>query len=123
MWLMFYILDCTFELEKNSLFFVQSGCCKPSNDCGFQYVAPTNWTKTQTTSTNPDCNTWSNDPNFLCYNCQSCKAGLLDNVKSDWKKVAVLNIIMLVALIIVYSVGCCAFRNNREDNAWKGRYP
>jgi hypothetical protein len=22
----------------------------------------------------------------------------------------------------VYSVGCCAFRNNRQDNAWK-RYP
>ncbi|PWA88702.1 hypothetical protein CTI12_AA102980 [Artemisia annua] len=99
-----------------------SGCCKPSNDCGFTYVSPTNWTKTNTNSTNPDCDTWSNDQNALCYNCQACKAGLLDNIKSDWKKVAVLNVIFLVFLIIVYSIGCCAFRNNREDNSWK-RYP
>ncbi|GER43440.1 senescence-associated protein [Striga asiatica] len=42
---------------------------------------------------------------------------------TDWKRVVVINIVFLVFLIIVYSVGCCAFRNNREDNsAWK-RYP
>ncbi|CAK9171362.1 unnamed protein product [Ilex paraguariensis] len=99
-----------------------SGCCKPSNDCNFTYVTPTNWTKTAATSTNQDCNAWDNDPDVLCYNCQSCKAGLLDNIKRDWKKVAVLNIIFLVFLIVVYSIGCCAFRNNREDNGWK-RYP
>lgn len=101
----------------------QSGCCKPSEDCKFIYVSPTNWTSPGlTSSNNTDCTEWSNDPKNLCYNCQACKAGLLDNVKSDWKKVAILNIIILVVLIIVYSVGCCAFRNNREDNAWK-RYP
>ncbi|KAL3532936.1 hypothetical protein ACH5RR_006457 [Cinchona calisaya] len=101
---------------------LQSGCCKPSVDCKFIYVSPTNWTNPGTTSSNPDCNAWSNDPKILCYSCQACKAGLLDNIKSDWKKVAILNIIMLVFLIVVYSVGCCAFRNNREENAWK-RYP
>ncbi|KAL8206334.1 hypothetical protein R6Q57_009885 [Mikania cordata] len=101
---------------------IQSGCCKPSDDCGFTYVTPTSWTNTNTTSTKPDCNAWNNDQNTLCFNCQSCKAGLLDNIKSDWKKVAVLNVIFLVFLIIVYSIGCCAFRNNREDNTWK-RYP
>ncbi|KAI3771955.1 hypothetical protein L6452_03127 [Arctium lappa] len=101
---------------------IQSGCCKPSNDCNFTYVTPTNWTKTATTSTNPDCGAWDNNPNTLCFNCESCKAGLLDNIKSDWKKVAVLNVIFLVFLIVVYTIGCCAFRNNREDNSWK-RYP
>ncbi|KAL0404378.1 UNVERIFIED_CONTAM: Tetraspanin-8 [Sesamum radiatum] len=108
---------------KEHLSALQSGCCKPSNDCNFQYVSPTNWTQTPASSLkNPDCTAWSNDPNVLCYNCQSCKAGLLDNIKSDWKRVAVINIVFLVFLIIVYSVGCCAFRNNREDNSWK-RYP
>uniref|UniRef100_A0A0V0HZ15 Putative ovule protein n=1 Tax=Solanum chacoense TaxID=4108 RepID=A0A0V0HZ15_SOLCH len=111
------------DFFKEHLSALQSGCCKPSNDCNFQYVSPTNWTSTSTPSaTNLDCSKWSNDPKELCYGCQSCKAGLLDNVKSDWKRVAVLNIIFLVFLIIVYSIGCCAFRNNREDNAWK-RYP
>lgn len=95
---------------------VQSGCCKPSNDCGFTYVSPTNWTATSTTSSNPDCKAWSNDITVLCYNCQSCKAGLLDQVKTDWKKVAIVNIVFLIVLIIFYSIGCCAFRNNRRDN-------
>ncbi|XP_019178005.1 PREDICTED: tetraspanin-8-like isoform X2 [Ipomoea nil] len=102
---------------------LQSGCCKPSDDCKFEYVSPTNWTRSATSSsTNPDCNNWSNEANILCYNCQSCKAGLIDNIKSDWKKVAILNIIFIVFLIIVYTVGCCAFRNNRADDSWK-RYP
>ncbi|KAM7508378.1 hypothetical protein LguiA_018831 [Lonicera macranthoides] len=97
-----------------------SGCCKPADACNFTYVTSTNWTKTgSSTQTNPDCSTWENDPSVLCYDCQSCKAGMLDNIKSDWKKVAVVNIIFLVFLIIVYSIGCCAFRNNREDNSWK----
>ncbi|EYU37117.1 hypothetical protein ABFS82_10G130300 [Erythranthe guttata] len=109
---------------KERLGALQSGCCKPSNDCKFEYSSPTNWTQTGTSTlnANPDCSVWSNDPNVLCYNCQSCKAGLLDNIKSDWKRVAVINVIFLVFLIIVYSIGCCAFRNNREDNSWK-RYP
>ncbi|KAI8018481.1 Tetraspanin-8 [Camellia lanceoleosa] len=110
-----------FYLEHLSA--IQSGCCKPSNDCNFTYVSPTNWTPTGNTPyNNSDCYQWNNDPTTLCFNCQSCKAGLLDNIKHDWKKVAVVNIIFLVFLIIVYSIGCCAFRNNREDNAWKGRW-
>ncbi|XP_047943908.1 tetraspanin-8-like [Salvia hispanica] len=99
---------------------IQSGCCKPSNDCNFQYVSPTNWTPSATpTSQNPDCAKWSNDVNKLCYDCDSCKAGLLDNIKSDWKRVAEINIVFLVFLVIVYTVGCCAFRNNRDGHSWK----
>ncbi|RWR91324.1 tetraspanin-8-like protein [Cinnamomum micranthum f. kanehirae] len=106
---------------------IQSGCCKPPTDCNFTYQSATNWTKLadSTISADQDCTTWSNDPNSLCYDCQSCKAGVLANLKKDWKKVAVVNIIFLIFLIIVYSIGCCAFRNNREDNSyprWKG-YP
>lgn len=106
---------------------IQSGCCKPPTDCGFDYQSATVWTKPAAgfASNNTDCPVWQNDPNILCYDCQSCKAGFLDNIKTDWKKIAIVNIVFLVLLIIVYSVGCCAFRNNREDNAlprWKG-YP
>ncbi|XP_073272871.1 tetraspanin-8 [Primulina huaijiensis] len=108
------------DFYRKHLSALQSGCYKPSNDCNFQYVSPTNWNNNNSTSSgNPDCATWSNDSSKLCYGCQSCKAGLLDNIKNEWKKVAVLNIIFLVFLIIVYSVGCCAFRNNMEDNSWK----
>ncbi|KAJ0091529.1 hypothetical protein Patl1_14432 [Pistacia atlantica] len=117
-----YLNDTAEKFYSEHLSSVQSGCCKPSNDCGFTYVGPTNWTGSGTTSTNPDCTTWSNDPNVLCYDCQSCKAGLLDQVKTDWKKVAIINIVFLIVLVIVYSIGCCAFRNSRRDNAY-GKYP
>ncbi|PIA37037.1 hypothetical protein AQUCO_03100055v1 [Aquilegia coerulea] len=108
---------------KKSLSPLQSGCCKPPSECNLTYVNATVWNPpaTPSSSTNPDCATWSNEK--LCFDCQSCKAGVLDNLKRDWKKVAVINVIFLIFLVIVYSIGCCAFRNNREDNAyprWKG---
>ncbi|MQM22401.1 hypothetical protein Taro_055452 [Colocasia esculenta] len=99
-----------------------SGCCKPPTECNLSYEGPTKWSGTSNSS-NPDCTTWKNDQTLLCYDCQSCKAGVLANLKKDWKKVAAVNIVFLIFLIIVYSVGCCAFRNSRRDNSyprWKG---
>lgn len=102
---------------------LQSGCCKPPNDCNFTYVKPTEWNKAVGVAyADTDCNAWENDASVLCFNCESCKAGLLDNIKSNWKKVAIINVIFLVFLIVVYSAGCCAFRNNRKDNAYWSRY-
>ncbi|XBI03976.1 hypothetical protein VPH35_132330 [Triticum aestivum] len=59
-------------------------------------------------SNDHDCNTWSNDQRALCYDCQSWKAGVLANLKNDWKKITSVNIIFLA---VIYSVGCCTFRN------------
>lgn len=116
-----YLQDTVEQLYSAHLTALQSGCCKPADSCGFTYVSPTEWNTTAgvTPPPSPDCGLWSNDNSTLCFNCQSCKAGLLDNLKSDWKKVAVVNIVFLIFLIIVYSIGCCAFRNNRRDNSWK----
>ncbi|XP_040383713.1 tetraspanin-8-like [Oryza brachyantha] len=123
------------QFFKASLSPLESGCCKPPTSCGFTYIGGTNWTTTTTTpaSTDPDCATWKNDDRALCYDCQSCKAGVVATLKRDWKRVAVVCIVFLVFIVIVYSVGCCAFRNNRRDNhrgayrgaggaGWKGGY-
>ncbi|XP_041017582.1 tetraspanin-8-like [Juglans microcarpa x Juglans regia] len=118
-----YLNDTVEQFYAEHLSALQSGCCKPSNDCNFIYVKPTEWNKTEGGAyTNPDCNAWENDPVVLCFNCGSCKAGLLDNIKSNWKKVAIVNVIFLVFLIVVYSLGWCAFRNNRKDNAYWNRH-
>ncbi|KAL6846178.1 hypothetical protein ACP4OV_023626 [Aristida adscensionis] len=105
---------------------IESGCCKPPTSCGYTYVGGTEWSTTPAAnSTDPDCAAWSNDATALCYGCQSCKAGVVATLKRDWKRAAVVNIVFLVFIVVVYSVGCCAFRNNRRDNAygggWKGR--
>lgn len=102
---------------------IQSGCCKPPTSCGFNYVTPIYWTGTANATSNADCMTWSNNVTQLCYDCNSCKAGVLANLKHDWRKVAAVNIVMLIFLIIVYSIGCCAFRNNRHDNSYGKGYP
>ncbi|XP_050209844.1 tetraspanin-3-like [Mercurialis annua] len=96
---------------------IQSGCCKPPTDCGFAYVNETIWTYTGGAVYNPDCNKWSNDQELLCYSCDSCKAGVLGSVRKSWRKVSVINIVILIILVIAYVVGCAAFRNNRRiDN-------
>ncbi len=88
----------------------------------------TDWNESGVTpspSADPDCAVWRNTQTAdtdLCFNCTSCKAGVLQEIKQDWRKVAIVNIVMLVFLIIAYSVGCCAFRSNRRNGAYGGGY-
>ncbi|OWM84162.1 tetraspanin-3 [Punica granatum] len=97
---------------------VQSGCCKPPTDCGYVYQNETVWTQGGGLGgMNPDCSLWSNDQEQLCYSCNSCKAGVLASLRRSWRKVSVVNIIILILLVISYVVACAAFRNNRRiDN-------
>ncbi|XP_077232991.1 tetraspanin-3-like [Tasmannia lanceolata] len=97
----------------------QSGCCKPPSACGFTYINETDWIPPSgmTTAVVPDCKLWSNDQDQLCYTCGSCKAGVLASVKKSWRKVSIVNIVVLIFLVIVYIIGCAAFRNNKRlDN-------
>ncbi|XWS45830.1 hypothetical protein CRYUN_Cryun14cG0013200 [Craigia yunnanensis] len=116
-----YLKDTVEKFHKERLNAIQSGCCKPSNECGFTYRNPTNWTEEKGVYNNPDCKAWDNDPKVLCLNCQSCKAGVADNMKHAWKKEATINVVFLILLIIVYCIGCCAFRNNLRDKAYNNQ--
>ncbi|CAI9091078.1 OLC1v1026001C1 [Oldenlandia corymbosa var. corymbosa] len=84
---------------------IQSGCCKPPTSCTYGAVVM---------NQDPDCSLWNNAPSLLCYECDSCKAGVLEDVRRDWHKLSVLNIVMLVILIGIYSIGCCAFQNTKR---------
>uniref|UniRef100_A0A1D1Y0M3 FeS cluster assembly protein sufB n=1 Tax=Anthurium amnicola TaxID=1678845 RepID=A0A1D1Y0M3_9ARAE len=97
---------------------IESGCCKPPTSCGFMYVNETVWNPGGGTVVDDlDCTRWSNDQQVLCYGCDSCKAGVLASLKRSWRKVSVINIVLLILLVIVYVVGCAAFRNTRRiDN-------
>jgi|UniRef100_A0ACD5ZP29 uncharacterized membrane protein len=97
---------------------IQSGCCKPPSSCGYNYINETAWSSvTNTPMADPDCYKWSNDQQTLCFGCDSCKAGVLAGIKKSWRKVAIINIVVLIILVIVYVAGCAAFRNaKRMDN-------
>jgi hypothetical protein len=64
-----------------------------------------------------DCYQWNNAPNILCYGCESCKAGVLEQIRRNWHKISVINVTVLVVLIAIYAIGCCAFRNARRADS------
>lgn len=98
---------------------IQSGCCMPPAICGYSIAEPTTWNNPSNVSAELDCTKWSNVQSQLCYDCDSCRAGVLANVKQEWRKVAVLSVVVLIALIIVYIIGCCAFRNAQTEDLFK----
>ncbi|KAH9606350.1 hypothetical protein KSS87_023340 [Heliosperma pusillum] len=98
---------------------LQSGCCKPPTTCGYQYVGPTMWINPTNPIIDPDCAIWSTDPSMLCYNCNSCRAGLLGNLRNEWRKANIILIVALVLLIVVYVVACSAFRNAQTQDRKK----
>lgn len=87
---------------------IQSGCCKPPTSCTYASGAAM-------VAQEEDCYRWNNAPEVLCYGCDSCKAGVLEQVRMDWHKLSVLNVVILVFLIAIYAIGCCAFRNARRN--------
>ncbi|XP_040989607.1 protein TORNADO 2-like [Juglans microcarpa x Juglans regia] len=96
---------------------LQSGCCKPPTECGYTFVNPTYWISPINTAADMDCLQWNNEQTQLCYNCNSCKAGLLANIKKEWRRADIILLITLMALISVYLVaGCCAFRNAKTED-------
>ncbi|XP_059639511.1 tetraspanin-8-like [Cornus florida] len=103
------------EFYKIRLTSTESGCCKPPSYCGFEYQNRTYWTvpKGAQITQADDCRAWSNNQTELCFNCGSCKAGVLDNIKREWKQMSIILTCILVFLNIVYAVGCCALDNTR----------
>ncbi|KAK4255040.1 hypothetical protein QN277_008093 [Acacia crassicarpa] len=97
---------------------IQSGCCKPPTECGYVYQNETFWNSGGgMVGPNLDCTRWSNDQEQLCYACDSCKAGVLASIKKSWRKVSVINIVVMIILVVFYIVAYAAFRNNRKiDN-------
>ncbi|GMI81292.1 tetraspanin2 [Hibiscus trionum] len=98
---------------------LQARCCKPPTICGYTFVNPTLWTNPTNPIGDPDCNLWSNDQTQLCYNCNSCRAGLLGNLRSEWRKANIILIVAVVVLICVYVIGCSALKNAETEDLFR----
>ncbi|XAR70638.1 hypothetical protein NMG60_11027552 [Bertholletia excelsa] len=98
---------------------LQSGCCKPPTGCGYTFVNPTYWISPINNGADMDCLKWNNEQTQLCYSCDSCKAGLLASLSHHWRSADVILLVTLIALVVVYLVGCCAFRNARTQDLFR----
>ncbi|CAL1369907.1 unnamed protein product [Linum trigynum] len=108
----------------------RSGCCTPPSSCGFTMRNETFWIppkKGIAAGADPDCNGWSNKQNELCYDCESCKASFVYNIKQQWRSLAIINVCVLILAISVYVIGCCArFSKSSSSSSRKylpGKYP
>ncbi|XP_019108159.2 tetraspanin-9 [Beta vulgaris subsp. vulgaris] len=96
------------------------GCCKPPQDCNFSYNNSGVWVKPENaTYSNIDCDRWNDDPNTLCFNCESCKAGFLQDVTSHWFTVGCTLVgIVAVPLLIVILGSICFMCSNRSSDGY-----
>ncbi|GAY59654.1 hypothetical protein CUMW_196170 [Citrus unshiu] len=53
---------------------------------------------------NRDCFAWSNKQDTLCFNCNSCKAEILMDIKIEWSFLA---IIINFFLFLIHYSACC----------------
>ncbi|ONI27653.1 hypothetical protein PRUPE_1G098300 [Prunus persica] len=102
------------EFNMKELNPVMSGCCKPLAECEFTYQSPTVWNKTKNASSNSDCKAWDNNPKVKCFDCNSCRAGILEQLIIAWRKAHFFKFALIGFLSVIYSVGCCAFKESRK---------
>ncbi|OIT35357.1 PREDICTED: tetraspanin-8-like [Nicotiana attenuata] len=103
------------DFYKNKLSSTQSGCCKPPTYCNFEFQNATTWIVPKTGAKVPDdadCKAWNNEEKQMCYNCNSCKKAVIDNIKKYYKHSALISFCIFLIISIIYSVGCCALTNN-----------
>ncbi|CAI0380662.1 unnamed protein product [Linum tenue] len=108
------------------------GCCKPPPGCGAEnslnatlavLLADQTTAAAAAGNKNGDCGKWSGDPKTMCYNCDTCKAGFLGNIRKQWRAVAVALACFLAFIVLLLSIAWCAIANNKFDLAASSPHP
>ncbi|KAL5223997.1 hypothetical protein ABZP36_010636 [Zizania latifolia] len=80
---------------------IESGCCRPPAECGYPAQNASYFDLSyHPVSTNVDCKL----------------AGVAQYMKTEWRVVAIFNVVLFVILSSVYFIGCCARRNAGVSN-------
>ncbi|KAJ8634717.1 hypothetical protein MRB53_008984 [Persea americana] len=107
-----------YDFRTKKLSLIEAGCCIPPPICGMDYVNATYWIdptkpglfpgKPRQSLKKPlpffggDCDTWSNIPARLCYDCQTCHEGFLRTIQRKWWRLGVFLIVISTLLIILH---------------------
>ncbi|KAI8569427.1 hypothetical protein RHMOL_Rhmol02G0278200 [Rhododendron molle] len=97
---------------------IEAGCCRPLSECGYPAINASYYDLSfHPISSNKDCKLYKNSKAIKCYSCDSCKAGVAQYMKTEWRVVAIFNVVLFVVLSIIYLVGCCARRNAARNRS------
>ncbi|XWS44910.1 hypothetical protein CRYUN_Cryun15aG0090500 [Craigia yunnanensis] len=83
---------------------------------GFEFKNATFWTvpKTDLVKKDGDCIVWNNQLDILCFDCDRCKEIFVADLRKDAMYFGISLAFDLVLVLITYSIGCSAKRNNER---------
>ncbi|TKY60601.1 Tetraspanin-10 protein [Spatholobus suberectus] len=85
---------------------IEAGCCRPPSQCGYPAVNASYYDLTfHPVSPNNDCTRYKNSRAIKCYDCDSCKAGVAQYMKTEWRVVAIFNVVLFVVLGVEHAAG------------------
>ncbi|XP_024372515.1 tetraspanin-10 [Physcomitrium patens] len=95
---------------------VQSGCCRPPAECGYAYTGNGTFTTTSVPlSANPDCVRYTNDETIKCYDCDSCKGGVAEDLRKTGKIAGIVTLVLFVILVAILLVACTVGHHIRRE--------
>ncbi|KAI5063997.1 hypothetical protein GOP47_0020667 [Adiantum capillus-veneris] len=63
-----------------------------------------------------DCNKWSSTPTQLCYDCDTCKGGVIQANMNRWKNAAILYVVLVMTMVVICALfACYGFSNRRPQ--------
>ncbi|KAH9603273.1 hypothetical protein KSS87_019070 [Heliosperma pusillum] len=82
---------------------IEAGCCTPPSECGYPAVNASYYDLSyHPASSNKDCKLYKNSKIVKCYNCNSCKAGVAQYMKMEWRVVAIFNVVLFFVLCTLW---------------------
>ncbi|KAJ0775247.1 putative tetraspanin/Peripherin [Helianthus annuus] len=79
---------------------IEAGCCRPPSQCGYPAVNASYYDLSfHPVSPIKDCKLYRNSKATKCYNCDSCKAAVAEYMKTEWRVVAIFNVVLFVVLV------------------------
>lgn len=88
---------------------IQSGCCRPPAECGYAMTGNGTFATTSVpVSANPDCTRYSNDDSIKCYDCDSCKGGVAQELKKTGRIAGIVTLVIFLILVVILVTACHA---------------
>lgn len=96
---------------------LQSGCCRPPAECGYTMTGNGTFSTTKVPlSDNPDCTRYANDDSIKCYDCDSCKGAVAQDLKRSGRVAGIVTLVIFILMVGILIVAChVGHRIRRED--------